>query len=135
MIKNDHNALLQEFGQKLGLDLHFNENRICELYFDNSLYISIRSEDYDGNIIISTILCEDRPESFSYNFIIDSLNSAADAYLQGGNIPQIGRDEETGFLIAYIVCSATYLAQGKLIDIFTDFIEYYQNAHASLKQD
>lgn len=135
MEKNDHNALLKEFGHKLGLDLSFNENRICELYFDNRLDIIIRSEDDDGVIIISTVLAESLPEHISYSVLFDILDNSAEAYIKGGNVPIIGRDEDTGLIILYIVCTASYLKKKKFIDIFTEFLEYHENIYNVLLEN
>ena len=132
MIKNDHDTILQELGTNLGFNLTFDDDRICELYFDNRINIFIRSEDDDGAIIISTILAEKISENINYNTILDILNASADAYVHGGNIPVIGRDEETGFIILYQICTASYLAQTKLIDTFTSFIQYYENISKNL---
>ncbi len=127
MQKNDHDALLKAFGASLGLDLTFDENRVCELYFDNRLDIFIRAEDDDGILILSTVLAERLPEDIPYSLILDMLDSAGMAYDTGGNVPLVGRDEDSGFLILYEVCTASYLARTPLSDIFTSFLQAHQD--------
>ncbi|MBQ7606368.1 MAG: CesT family type III secretion system chaperone [Desulfovibrionaceae bacterium] len=127
MIINDHDSLLSELGDKLELNLTFDDDRNCEIVLDNDYCIIIHSADDDGIIIISTVIKNKILDDVGYNTLLDILDSAASAYLQGGNVPVIGYDEESGFTILYQVCTASYLAQNKLIDILTSFIQYFKN--------
>lgn len=63
------------------------------------------------------------PDPVGYATVLELLAMAAAPNLAGGgNVPVAGIDEESGLVILYEVCTASFLRDRALAEIFTEFV-------------
>lgn len=123
MIENSHAQLLSKLGTELGLDLEFDENGICDLVFDGRVQIALKSSEDDGTITLTAPLAADFPDPVRFATVLELLAMAAAPSLAGGgNVPVAGIDGESGLVILYEVCTASFLRDRSLAEIFTEFV-------------
>ncbi len=132
MININHQELLKDFGKSLGIELCFDKNGNCDVIFNDNVPVTIKSNEDDGLIVLSTPLLDELPEPVSYSTVLTMLSMALQPCMtEGGNTPVLGLDEDTGLVILYQVCTATDLQAKGLLEIFTEFITSY----ISIKDD
>ena len=124
--------ILKEFGAKLGLDLAFDENGVCQLELAQMVAIDIRANEDDGTLTLSAVVREELPDPISYSTVLDLLALALDAASHGGNAPVVGRDDESGLVVMYQVATPSVLNRKPLIAIFGEFMETYRAVSALL---
>ena len=118
--------ILKEFGAQLGLDLTFDENGVCRLELEQLVAVDIRAHQDDGTLTLFAVVREDLPDPLSYATVLDLLALALDPARSGGNAPVVGRDDESGVVMMYLVATPSELNRKPLIDIFSEFMETYR---------
>jgi len=124
MITNNHQELLKTFGEALGLELVFDENGNCDLIFNDDIPVTIRSNEDDGIIVLSSPLLTELPDPIDYSTVQIFLSMALMPCLSaGGNTPVVALDEESGLVVLYQICTASALNDKGLLEIFSEYIK------------
>ena len=132
MLTKTLDDILKEFGEKLGLDLAFDEDGACRLELAKLVAVDIRANEDDGTLTLSAMVREDLPDPITYSTVLDLLALALDPAKNGGNSPVVGRDDASGFVVMYEVATPSMLNRKPFIAIFEEFMETYRAVSALL---
>ena len=125
MLNNNHKEIFQGLSEKLGCELVFDEQGICELTVGEEFIVTVASREDDGLIILSSVVAPELPDPVDYPLVLDLLNFGIGPCVSGGgNSPVISRDPETGLLVAYEVLTASVLASQDITELFTGFLDF-----------
>ena len=132
MLTKTLDDILKEFGEKLGLDLAFDEDGACRLELAKLVAVDIRANEDDGTLTLSAMVREDLPDPITYSTVLELLALALDPATNGGNSPVVGRDDASGFVVMYEVATPSMLNRKPFIAIFEEFMETYRAVSALL---
>ena len=115
-------AILLDLKNGLGVDAVFDAEGVCELLMDDSQVISIIKHEEDGYLTLSSVVAAELPDPVNYHLVLDLLDFSLGAATI--HEPAIGRDPETGLLIAYQSVVPSSLNTKTFIEIFNKFIAF-----------
>ena len=124
--------MLSELGKKLNLELAFDDDGACELLMDENAVITIVKNDEDGLLSMSSAVADELPDPVDYALVLDLLDFSLGAAIDGG--PAVGRDPESGLLVAYQIITPSRLKTRSFADAFLDFTAF-RNGVAALIAD
>jgi hypothetical protein len=125
MVDAKYLGYLESLGKRMGLALKYDENNVCEIIVNSNDVVDVVANPEDHNLLLSSVIAPDLPDPVSYSVVIDLMDLALGPVVtHGGNCPVVGRDPETGMLVAYQVCTESYLDEGSVYDIFMDFFKF-----------
>jgi len=133
MLNNNHEEIFKALSEKLGCELIFDDQGICELTVGGEFIVTISDREDDGLIIMSSVVAAELPDPVDYPLVLDILDFGIGPCVSGGgNSPVIARDPETGVLIAYEVLTASVLGSQDITDLFAGFLDFCIAAAAKI---
>lgn len=102
--------------------LVFDVNGNCPLMVGENFPVNVRRDEKRGRLILSAPVAPELPEGVDYAFMQTLLDFALAPMLDGS--PAIGRDPESGTLIAYALLDAEELTTVSYQEAFTAFVTF-----------
>ena len=118
----DYDNLINELGREFGLELKFNDEDMCEMAIDNSFVLSIERQPDAGSLLITSAVADALPDPVDYPLVLDFLDFSLGSAING--TPAIGRDEESGILVAHQTVTERSLRDASFADIVKDFLRF-----------
>ena len=118
----DYDNLINELGREFGLELKFNDEDMCEMAIDNSFVLSIERQPDAGSLLITSAVADALPDPVDYPLVLDLLDFSLGSAING--TPAIGRDEESGILVAHQTVTERSLRDASFVDIVKDFLRF-----------
>ena len=118
----DYDNLINELGREFGLELKFNDEDMCEMSIDNSFVLSIERQPDAGSLLITSAVADALPDPVDYPLVLDLLDFSLGSAING--TPAIGRDEESGILVAHQTVTERSLRDASFADIVKDFLRF-----------
>ena len=118
----DYDNLINELGREFGLELKFNDEDMCEMAIDNSFVLSIERQPDAGSLLITSAVADALPDPVDYPLVLDLLDFSLGSAING--TPAIGRDEESGILVAHQTVTERSLRDASFADIVKDFLRF-----------
>lgn len=118
----DYDGVIRDFGFELGEELRFNDEDMCELAIGEATVLSIERRQDAGTILLTSVVADVLPDPVDYALVLDLLDFSLGGAING--TPAIGRDEETGLLVAHQTVTAQSLRKASFADIVQDFLRF-----------
>ena len=122
--------MLSDLGKNLEIELAFNEDGVCELLMDEKAVISLIKNEKDGVLTLSSVVADELPDPVGYSLILDLLDFSLGSAIS--HSPAVGRDPETGLLVAYQIVTASLLTTRAFTEIFHDFTRFCSGISAAI---
>lgn len=118
----DYDNLIKELGLELGAELKFNDEDMCELAVGESTVLSIERRPDAGTLLMTSVVADALPDPVDYALVLDLLDFSLGGAING--TPAIGRDAESGLLVAHQTVTARSLRDASFADIVKDFLRF-----------
>ena len=118
----DYDSLINELGQDFGVELKFNDEDMCEMAIGDSIVLSLERRPDAGTLLITSAVADALPDPVDYALVLDLLDFSLGSAING--TPAIGRDEESGILVAHQTVTARNLRDASFADIVKDFLRF-----------
>ena len=118
----DYDAIIDELGGTLGVQLEFAEDDMCELAIGDSTVLSIERRPDAGTLLMTSVVTDALPDPVDYALVLDMLDFSLGAAING--TPAIGRDEESGLVVAHQTVTERNLKDAAFPDIVQDFLRF-----------
>lgn len=118
----DYDNIIKELGQELGAELKFNDEDMCELAVGESIVLSIERRPDAGTLLMTSGVADALPDPVDYALVLDLLEFSLGGAING--TPAIGRDAESGLLVAHQMVTARSLRDASFADIVKDFLRF-----------
>ena len=136
MEQDKYTLYLRKIGRKIGLQLQFDEELICEVAVNEDDGVAIAAHPEDHTLVFTSVVAADLPDPISYSLMMDLLDLGIGPVLTGGgNSPLVGRDPDTGVLVLYQVCTEPFLDKGDAGEIFLAFYKFKRRLQAHIAAD
>ncbi len=111
------------FSEKLGMQLEFDEDNNCELSINDNYTVDLWFDEDRNALLMTGVVAEETPEEGLDAFtIIDLLNLSLASAFDG--TPAIGRESESGALLAYSLVSLDNTSIDELPQKFGNFVKF-----------
>jgi len=121
-----YDELLASLAQTFDMALSFDENDSCDLLIGDETGLNIRRFEHEERLALTSVVAEDLAPDIDYATVLELLNRAINPLFEAG--PAIGRDPETGVLIAYLSVPIGRIEPAdfpQLVKKFLEFAIYY----------
>ncbi len=118
----DYDNLIKELGLELGAELKFNDEDMCELAVGESTVLSIERRPDAGTLLMTSVVADALPDPVDYALVLDLLDFSLGGAING--TPAIGRDAESGLLVAHQPVTARSLRDASFADVVKDFLRF-----------
>ena len=118
----DSDNIINELGRELGAELAFNDENMCELAVGESTVLSIERRPDAGTLLMTSVVADALPDPVDYALVLDLLDFSLGGAVNG--TPAIGRDAESGLLVAHQTVTAENLQKASFADIVRDFLRF-----------
>jgi hypothetical protein len=118
----DYDNLIKELGLELGAELKFNDEDMCELAVGESTVLSIERRPDAGTLLMTSVVADALPDPVDYALVLDLLDFSLGGAING--TPAIGRDAESGLLVAHQTVTARSLRDASFADVVKDFLRF-----------
>ncbi|MBP5284989.1 MAG: CesT family type III secretion system chaperone [Kiritimatiellae bacterium] len=118
----DYDKLIESLGAELGIEARFNDEDLCELAIGESTVLSIERRAGDGTLLLTSAVADDVPDPVDYALVLDLLEFGLGSAING--TPAIGRDTESGIVVAYQTIGATALQKASIGEIVVGFLRF-----------
>ena len=118
----DYDNLIKELGLELGAELKFNDEDMCELAVGESTVLSIERRPDAGTLLMTSVVADALPDPVDYALFLDLLDFSLGGAING--TPAIGRDAESGLLVAHQTVTARSLRDASFADVVKDFLRF-----------
>ena len=118
----DCDNIIKELGLELGVELKFNDEDMCELAIGESTVLSIERRPDAGTLLMTSVVADALPDPVDYALVLDLLDFSLGGAING--TPAIGRDAESGLLVAHQMVTARSLRDASFADIVKDFLRF-----------
>ena len=118
----DYDNLIKELGLELGAELKFNDEDMCELAVGESTVLSIERRPDAGTLLMTSVVADALPDPVDYALVLDLLDFSLGGAING--TPAIGRDVESGLLVAHQTVTARSLRDASFADVVKDFLRF-----------
>ena len=120
------NDLLAGLSERLGVDLAPDETGSCNLTVEERYSVSLSFDDNRQTLQMIGVVAEDLPDELDYTLLLDILDYSYGAAMTGA--PAIGRDSESGLILACLSQPVANLTMDDIVEIFGRFIEFQMMA-------
>ena len=118
----DCDNIIKELGLELGVELKFNDEDMCELAIGESTVLSIERRPDAGTLLMTSVVADALPDPVDYALVLDLLEFSLGGAING--TPAIGRDTESGLLVAHQTVTERNLRNASFADIVKDFLRF-----------
>ena len=118
----DYDSLINELGQEFGVELAFNNEDMCEMAVDNAYMLSIERRPDADTLLITSAVADALPDPVDYALVLDLLEFSLGGAING--TPAIGREAESGILVAHQTVTARDLRDAPFVDIVKKFLDF-----------
>ena len=116
----DYDSLINELGQDFGVELKFNDEDMCEMAIGDSVVLSLERRPDADTLLMTSPVADALPDPVDYALVLDLLDLSLGSAING--TPAIGRDTESGILVAHQTVTARDLRDASFADIVKDFL-------------
>ncbi len=128
----DYDSLISELGQELGVELKFNDEDMCEMAIGDSVVLSIERRPDADTLLMTSPVADALPDPVDYALALDLLDFSLGSAING--TPAIGRDTESGILVAHQTVTARNLRNASFADIVKDFLLFREVMERKLEE-
>lgn len=118
----DYDNIIDELGGALGVQLKFSEDDMCELVIGGATVLSIERRPEAGTLLMTSVVADALPDPVDYALVLDMLDFSLGAAVNG--TPAIGRDAESGLVVAHQTVTEQNLKAAAFPDIVQDFLSF-----------
>ena len=118
----DYDSLINELGQDFGVGLKFNDEDMCEMAIGDSVVLSLERRPDADTLLMTSAVADALPDPVDYALVLDLLDFSLGNAING--TPAIGRDAESGILVAHQTVTARNLRDASFADIVKDFLRF-----------
>lgn len=118
----DYEETLGELSNSLGIRLAFGEDDMCELVIGGATVLSIERRPEAGTLLMTSVVADALPDPVDYALVLDLLDFSLGAAVNG--TPAIGRDAESGLIVAHQTVTEQNLKAAAFPDIVQDFLNF-----------
>ena len=118
----DYDNIISELGRELGTELAFNDEDMCEMAIGDSFVFSIERRPDAGTLLLTSAIADALPDPVDYALVLDLLEFSLGSAING--TPAIGRDAESGILVAHQTVTERNLRDTSFTDIVKDFLRF-----------
>ena len=118
----DYDSLINELGQDFGVELKFNDEDMCEMAIGDSVVLSLERRPDADTLLMTSPVADALPDPVDYALVLDLLDLSLGSAING--TPAIGRDTESGILVAHQTVTARDLRDASFADIVKDFLRF-----------
>lgn len=118
----DYDRIIDELGGALGVQLKFNEDDMCELVIGGATVLSIERRPEAGTLLMTSVVADALPDPVDYALVLDLLDFSLGAAVNG--TPAIGRDAESGLIVAHQTVTEQNLKAAAFPDIVQNFLSF-----------
>ncbi len=118
----DYDRLISELGQEFGVNLAFNGDDLCEMAIDSAYVLSLERRPDADTLLITSAVADALPDPVDYALVLDLLEFSLGGAING--TPAIGRDAESGILVAHQTVTARDLRNASFVDIVKNFLRF-----------
>lgn len=118
----DYDRIIDELGAALGVQLKFSADDMCELVIGDATVLSIERRPEAGTLLMTSVVADALPDPVDYAIVLDLLDFSLGAAVNG--TPAIGRDAESGLIVAHQTVTEQNLKAAAFPDIVQDFLNF-----------
>lgn len=107
---------MEDFG------LVFDEDGNCPMMVGEDFPVNVRRDENWGRLVLSAPVAPELPEGVDYAFMQTLLDFALAPMFDGS--PAIGREPESGTLVAYSILNAAELTEASFKEAFEAFVSF-----------
>ena len=128
----DYDSLINELGQDFGVELKFNDENMCEMAIGDSVVLSLERRPDADTLLMTSPVADALPDPVDYALVLDLLDFSLGSAING--TPAIGRDTESGILVAHQTVTARNLRNASFADIVKDFLLFREVMERKLEE-
>lgn len=116
---NRFEEILYDLGKEVGVDLYPDQNRICQINYQDTLHLQLQFDESRVRVLIATFICEVPPGKYREKLFKETLKS-------NGEYPRLGTfgySEQNNMLTLFEYLPAAGLTGEKLFKTLEQFIE------------
>ena len=95
---------------------------MCELAIGESTVLSIERRPDAGTLLMTSVVADALPDPVDYALVLDLLEFSLGGAING--TPAIGRDAESGLIVAHQTITERNLREASFADIVKDFLRF-----------
>lgn len=118
----DKKELLAGLSERLGIELVPDESGNCSIVFEDRYSITLRYDEQRDAFLLLGVVADDLPEDLSRAAALEIMELALGCALEG--VPGIGRDSESGLIVASLTMYAANTTVDELAEAFSKFVEF-----------
>ncbi len=118
----DKEEMLAYLGGKLGTRLSFDEGNNCCLLLQDQYSVNFWYDDTRDAVVATGVVATEMPDEEGDITYADLLDLSLVAAMDGD--PAIGREPESGMLVAYCVFNLKNMTEADLGELFVKYVEF-----------